>query len=331
MNLRTASALGGLLFALVPAARAHEVRPAYLELRETSAGVFDVLFKTPTLSGLRLNLRAVLPAGCRTLIPVATYETPAAVLERWTVACSEPLAGHTIAVPGLSGLLLETLVRIETLDGRTIVERLKPTAPSFVVPVEPTAGRVARAYLGLGIEHILGGIDHLLFVLALLLIVEGPWLLLKTITAFTIAHSITLALATLGVVHLAGPPVEATIALSVVFVAAELARTRQGDPGLTARAPWIVAFTFGLLHGLGFAGALAQVGLPERQIPVALLLFNVGVETGQLLFVAAVLTLAAVARRLAIPQPLWAWRVPAYGIGAIAAFWTVERVAGFWP
>jgi len=330
MKVWRATLLAAALSLSATAAHAHEVRPGYLELRETSPGVFEVLFKTPTLGGMRFNLRPVLPGGCRSQGPVSTYETPGAILERWTVACDTALTGHRIAVDGLSGTLLEVLVRIETLDGRTIVLRLKPTAPSVAVPTEPSAWQVAQTYLVLGVEHILGGVDHLLFVLALMLIVPGRLQLLKTITAFTVAHSISLALATLGAVHVPGRPVEATIALSVVFLAAELAHLQQGRPGLTSRAPWLVAFTFGLLHGLGFAGALAEIGLPQRQIPLALFQFNVGVELGQLLFVGMVLLVLALVRRLPVPKPAWAWRVPAYGIGVTAAFWTVQRIASFW-
>ena len=325
-----AAALAALLSLGAAAAHAHEVRPGYLELREISPGVFEVLFKTPTLGGQRFNLRPLLPAGCRSQTPVATYEPPGAILERWTVTCDTILNGQRIAVAGLSGTLLEVLVRIETLDGRTIVQRLKPTAPSFVVPTDPSVWQVAQTYLVLGVEHILGGVDHLLFVLALMLIVPNGMLLFKTITAFTLAHSISLALATLGAVHVPGRPVEATIALSVVFLAAELAHLQQGRPGLTSRAPWLVALTFGLLHGLGFAGALAEIGLPQRQIPLALLQFNVGVELGQLMFVAAVLAVLALVRRLPLRWPDWSWRLPAYGIGVTAAFWAVQRTVSFW-
>ena len=190
----------------------------------------------------------------------------------------------------------------------------------MVVPLWPTI--VDRVNVSHSLDHPV--------VLALLLIVRGGWMLFNTITAFTVAHTITLAAATLGVVHVPGAPVEAVIALSIVFLASELAHIRLGRPGLTQRYPWIVAVTFGLLHGFGFAGALAEVGLPETQIPVALLLFNVGVEVGQLLFVTAVVATAMIARRLRIRPPAWAWRVPAYAIGSIAAFWTVQRVAGFW-
>ena len=188
---------------------------------------------------------------------------------------------------------------------------------------------MAATYLALGIEHILLGIDHLLFVLALVLLVKGWKKLVATITAFTLAHSITLALATLGFVHVPGPPVEACIALSIVFVAAEIIHRRQGRPGLTERAPWVVAFTFGLLHGLGFAGALSEVGLPQHAIPIALLFFNVGVELGQLAFVFIVLLVLAAARRLPPRVPAWGWRAAPYAIGSVAMFWVLQRVAAF--
>ena len=157
----------------------------------------------------------------------------------------------------------------------------------------------------------------------------GTWRLVKTVTAFTVAHSITLGLATLGFVHVPSKPVEAVIALSIVFVAAEIVQARRGRAGLAAQMPWIVAFTFGLLHGFGFAGALSEVGLPEGHIPVALLFFNLGVEAGQLLFVAAVLALVACARRIRVAWPRWAELVPPYAIGSVAMFWVIQRVAAF--
>jgi hydrogenase/urease accessory protein HupE len=187
--------------------------------------------------------------------------------------------------------------------------------------------QTALRYLGLGIEHILLGIDHLLFVLGLLLIVRGAWMLIKTITAFTLAHSITLALATLGFVEVPSPPVDAAIALSIMFLGAEILRARQGRPGLAARAPWVVAFAFGLLHGLGFAGALTQLGLPPGEIPLALLFFNVGVELGQLMFIAAVLALAWALRQLQVAWPRWSEPLPAYAIGTVAALWFIERTS----
>ena len=206
-------------------------------------------------------------------------------------------------------------------------------APRFVVTASPGAFEVAQTYTVLGIEHILTGFDHLLFVLALLILVQGTRRLVVTITAFTVAHSLTLFAATLGWLNVPGPPVEAVIALSIVFVAGEIVHARQGRPGLTQRRPWIVAFSFGLLHGLGFAGALAEVGLPPLSIPMALLFFNVGVEIGQLIFIAVVLGTLAVARRivrrLKIDVPSWWWRVPPYAIGGIASYWVIERAAAF--
>jgi hydrogenase/urease accessory protein HupE len=192
---------------------------------------------------------------------------------------------------------------------------------------------VARTYFLLGVEHILSGIDHLLFVLALMLLVKGMGRIIATVTAFTLAHSLTLAGATLGFVQMPGPPIEAVIALSIVFVASEIIHSRRGSPGLTERYPWVVAFTFGLLHGFGFAGALAEIGLPQASIPMALLFFNVGVEAGQLLFIASLLAILALARqitrRINVPQPAWAWAVPPYAIGGVAAFWVIQRIAAF--
>jgi hydrogenase/urease accessory protein HupE len=192
---------------------------------------------------------------------------------------------------------------------------------------------VVRTYTVLGIEHILTGFDHLLFVLALLILVNGKGRLITTVTAFTLAHSVTLALAILGFLHVPGPPVEALIALSIVFVAAEIVYARQDRPGLSQRYPWLVAFVFGLLHGLGFAGALAEVGLPPLSIPTALLFFNVGVEIGQLTFIAAVFGLVALirwtTRSVEFPRLVWLWRVPPYLIGGIASYWVIERIASF--
>jgi hydrogenase/urease accessory protein HupE len=222
---------------------------------------------------------------------------------------------------------------VERSDGTAQVGRVLPLAPRFVVTASPSAFEVAQTYTVLGIEHILTGFDHLLFVLALLILVQGTRRLIATITAFTVAHSLTLFAATLGWLNVPGPPVEAVIALSIVFVAGEIVRARQGQPGLTQRRPWIVAFSFGLLHGLGFAGALAEVGLPPLAIPMALLFFNVGVEIGQLVFIAVVLGAIAgarrITRRMKIDAPSWWWRVPPYAIGGIASFWVVQRVAAF--
>ncbi len=321
-----------VLLALLGTARveAHEVRPGYLELRQTGLGIYEVLWKVPAKGDLRLRLDPRFPDGCEAATPVSTYPAGGAFLERWTLQCTESLVGGTITIDGLQQTLTDVLVRFEPSEGPAQTARLLPSAPSFVVSAAPAWSEVARTYLLLGVEHILGGIDHLLFVLALLLIVEGNRKLVATVTSFTLAHSITLALATLGFVHMPSAPVEAVIALSILFLASEIAHSRQGRPRLTERYPWVVAFTFGLLHGFGFAGALSEVGLPESAIPLALFLFNVGVELGQLLFVAVILVVLAGNRRFEVSWPVWAWRLPTYAIGTVAAFWTVQRVVAFW-
>jgi hydrogenase/urease accessory protein HupE len=323
-----------LLATLAPAASAHEVRPAYLELRQTGSETYDALWKVPGQGdNLRLGLYVELPEGCSHATPPRAEMAGGAFTERWTVTCASRLSGGTIHIAGLMATMTDVLVRIERVDGTAQVARLTPSAPSFVVEAAPRPARVAAAYLVLGFDHILLGIDHLLFVLSLVILVTGTRRLIVTVTAFTVAHSLTLAGATLGFVHVPGPPVEAIIALSIVFVALEIIRKRRGVAGLTERFPWVVAFTFGLLHGLGFAGALSEVGLPQSAIPVALLFFNAGVELGQLVFIASVFAAIAVSRRImqriAVPQPPWAWRIVPYAIGSVAMSWVVERLAAF--
>jgi hydrogenase/urease accessory protein HupE len=250
-------------------------------------------------------------------------------VQTWRFRALDPLRGQIVRIDGLGNTMTDALVRIVFLDGTSWVRRLTPQQPAATIPPRQSGWSVAGLYLKLGVEHILLGIDHLLFVLALLIITRGTWLLVKTVTAFTVAHSITLALATLGYVHVPPAPVEAAIALSIVFVAVEIVHLRQGREGLTARAPWVVAFAFGLLHGLGFAGALSEVGLPEGHIPLALLFFNIGVEIGQLLFIATALCLFALVRRIRMSGPRWADLAPPYVIGSVAMFWVFERIAAF--
>jgi hydrogenase/urease accessory protein HupE len=355
-----------LLLFLAVSVSAHEVRPAYLEMTQRSPQEFDVVWKVPALGGTPLageeipheapvtapvnaGAPSTMPCGCpvptaaqlsRGVLPIhpslprdsETISFPrverlfGAEIRRWTIRTgSQGLEGWEVSAHGLSATMVDVLVRIQLMDGRVVSRMLRPDAPSFIFTAE-TAGPAAGAYFILGVEHILFGIDHLLFVLALVLIVRGIGLLVKTITAFTVAHSITLALATLGVVHVPSAPVEAVIALSIVFVASEVVQLMRGRQGLTSRAPWIVAFTFGLLHGFGFAGALSEVGLPQNDIPLALLLFNVGVEAGQLAFVAVVLAVGALVIRLKPVLPHWAPLVPPYVIGSVAMFWVIQRI-----
>ena len=303
-------------------------RPAYLELREAGAGRYDVLWKVPALGeDLRLAATVRFPKDTVELAEPKRVFSGGSHMQRWQIRREGGLVGQTIHVDGIAGGATDVIVRVERQDGTSQTERLVPERPAFVVEAPAGVGKVAWSYLRLGVEHILGGVDHLLFVFALLLIVRGNARIFATITAFTLAHSLTLVAATLGVVHVPGPPVEASIALSIVFVASEAVHGLRGQPGLTARAPWLVAFTFGLLHGFGFASALAEVGLPQHAIPVALLMFNVGVELGQLAFVVVALMAGAAVARLRMVWPRWAHYVPAYVIGSVAMVWTIERVA----
>ena len=322
-----------LLFAF-SSAQAHDIRPAYLELKETVPGQFSVLWRTPVMSGMRLPVVLKLPDDVRNLKdPVVQELTDSLVESRWIEAAPNGFAGKRIEFPGLQATITDVLVRAKTLDGQESTTLVHPSQPWFELSATPSKLHVAGAYLRLGIEHIWTGVDHLLFILALMILVKGTRRLIATVTAFTVAHSITLAGATLGFVRVPQQPVEACIALSIVFVASEIVHARQGWQGWTERWPWVIAFTFGLLHGFGFAGALNAVGLPQTAIPLALLFFNVGVEIGQLLFIGAILSIMALARslirRAAIPQPVWAWRVAPYSIGGVAAFWMIQRIAAF--
>jgi hydrogenase/urease accessory protein HupE len=328
--LRTLLACAALCLALTPPVCADPLRLAYLQINETAPETYDVLWKVPARgASLRLALSVQLPERCSELSAPRGAIDGGAHSARWQIHCTDGLRGGRIRVEGLAEASADALVRVELQDGTSQVARLVADAPDVVVAASPGAMRVATTYLGLGVEHILRGADHLLFVLALLLIVTGMRRLVATITAFTVAHSITLAAATLGFVRMPIPPVEAVIALSIVFVASELLRQQRGTAGLTSRAPWLVAFTFGLLHGFGFASALGEIGLPQTHIPLALLFFNVGVEVGQLLFVAAVLTVRHALRGMAARLPQWAASVPPYAIGSVAMFWVIQRIAAF--
>jgi hypothetical protein len=325
-----------LLVAVAPSLCAHEVRPAYLELRQTGPETYDALWKVPGQGDLRLGLYVELPAACTNIAEPSRSMANNAYTERWTVKCPGSLSGGKIHIAGLSATGTDVLVRLERLDGSTEVERLTPSSPTFVVAAAASAVGVARTYTVLGIEHILSGVDHLLFVLALIIITRGGWKLVKTVTAFTVSHSITLTLATLGYVHIPQRPVEAVIALSIVFVASEILRGRHGYVGITARAPWLVALMFGLMHGLGFASGLKDAGLPDGHIPTALLFFSIGVETGHFLFIGFVLSLFALMLRAASRlTPIYQQRLatlevlPAYAIGSVAMFWVIQRISAF--
>ncbi len=320
-----------LLSSLAVNADAHRLQPAYLEINEQSAGKFSILWKRPFIGSRPMNINPQLPAGCSNITEPVVQSLASGAVERWLVDCgSSGMINETIVIDGLPLTQTDTLLRIQLIDGSMHTTVLRPDSPSFVVPEKASKTKVAGSYLGLGIEHILGGFDHLLFVLGLLLIVRSTRLLIKTITAFTLAHSVTLAMAALGSVHVPQAPVEAVIALSIIFLATELAKQHRGETGLTTRAPWLVALTFGLLHGFGFAGALTEVGLPQSDIPLALLFFNVGVEVGQLMFVAGVLVVIWMIKKMKFRWPVWVEQMPAYAIGSLAAFWFIQRTVSFW-
>ncbi len=324
--MRILAALLALVL-LAPLAQAHEVRPAYLRVQQESAEQFNLLWRVPARGDMRLGVYVGLPEPCKDLGEKLSWQEGGTHIERWSVRCEGGLFGQEIEILGLASTVIDALARIERLDGTTQVERVTPADPTFVVRESESLTEVIATYTLLGFEHILLGIDHLLFVFALLLLVPGRRMLVWTITSFTLAHSLTLAAATMGWVHVPQSPVEAVIALSILFVAMEIVHWKQGRPGITRRWPWLVAFTFGLLHGFGFAGALSEIGLPEHAIPMALLFFNIGVELGQLAFIAMVLLAWSILKRINWPE--WAWRVPVYSIGSLAAFWTIDRINGF--
>lgn len=329
--IRPLLALALLMFAGL--AGADVFKPAYLQLTQVDQNTYEVMWKLPALDeSTALKLKPRFPEGTRNLSRQQSVFAEGMAVKRWRIGVPGGLNGKSVGIDGLTATGTDAIVRVERLDGSEQVGRILPGSEAFAVKASPGPFEVALTYTVIGIEHILLGFDHLLFVLALVMIVRSKRKLLWTITAFTVAHSITLSLATLGVLHVPGPPVEAIIALSIVFVAGEIMHRRQGREGLASRRPWVVAFAFGLLHGLGFAGALAEVGLPENAIPLALLFFNIGVEIGQVLFILAVLALYQIARKLVNGnfelnrlEP-----IPVYFIGGVASYWVFERITGFW-
>jgi hypothetical protein len=317
-----------LLCLVVPLrAEAHESRPAYLELTQTDEDTFDVLWKVPARGDRRLGLYVRFPENCEVVAEPRGMFTGGAWVERWSIRHSGALVGETIHIDGLRSSLTEAHVRIARLDGRTLIARLMPSDPSFTVAASPTRLQAALAYLTIGIKHILGGVDHLLFVLGLLFLVRSRWMLVKTVTSFTIAHSITLAVATLGYARAPSELLNVLIAMSILFLGPEIVRLTRGETTLTIRHPWLVAFAFGLLHGFGFASGLTSLGLPQAEIPLALLLFNVGVEIGQLGFVAVLLGVHASLRQLEFQWSPRLELVPGYLIGSLGAYWMIGRLA----
>ena len=313
---------------LASPATAHPLAPALLDLRESPGGRVDVLWKTSTLIVPGARTRAVLPSYCTPTAQPNEAIVDGAIVTRWTVDCGAAgLVGATVGIEGLGAAGTEALVRLALGDGRVVQKVLRPTEASFVVPERVSSLDVVRDYARLGIEHILTGPDHLLFVLGLVLLVRAWRTLAKTITAFTVGHSVTLALVAMNVVQVPSRPAELAIALTVLALAVELGRP-AGTSSAMRRWPWLMAATFGLLHGLGFAGALREVGLPDGDIPLALFAFNFGIELGQLVFVAAVLLLGRGLRGLVRILPRWVAHIPTYAMGSCAAFWCFQRAAG---
>jgi hydrogenase/urease accessory protein HupE len=317
---------------LSPIVAAHEARPAYLEIDQTSPTRYQVIWRTPVLSGMPLPVVLQFPAEVRNVTEPRTQQLSDSRVERRMIDVPGGLAGKRIDFPGLQATITDVLVRVQASDGTSTTTIVRPSQSWISMAAQRGGWATAGVFVVQGIEHILLGYDHLLFVFALILIVRSTRVLVWTITAFTLAHSITLALATLGFVHVPAPPVEAAIAFSILLLAAEIVRLKRGEPSLTARWPWVVAFAFGLLHGFGFAGALAEIGLPQDDIPLALFAFNVGVELGQLAFIGCVLIVFAAIRRVSNAGLLESYvkRGAPYVIGSLAAFWFVERVAAFW-
>ena len=302
--------------------------PSLLELREEGNGRFEVRWTTPRLRPVGVELRPELPPHCEAQGEPAVGGDAVRVTLGWSVDCGERgLVGQLLRVHGLERSRTETLLRVELADGRLIRALLRGSDPDFTVPERVRPLAVAADYVTLGFRHILAGLDHLLFILGLMLLVQGVRMLVLTVTAFTVGHSITLSLAALGFVSFPSRIVELAIAASILVLAVELARGPHAEGSALRRRPWAVALLFGLLHGLGFAGALAEVGLPAEEIPLALLSFNVGIELGQLVFVAAVLLMRPAVQPLARRGPGWLPQLPAYGIGSLAAYWCIVRAA----
>jgi len=310
--------------------QAHELQPSSLELRQLTSERFEVIWRAPVYYRKPHPAQLQLPETWQTVGEPTVKQLPDSALHRHVIDVpGGVIDGAMIHFVGLESTITDVFARFVWLDGSETTAIARPSQPWIEVIAQRSAWQVAWDYTVLGVDHILSGFDHLTFVLALLLIVSGARRLLITVTSFTLAHSITLATATLDVLWVPGRPVEAVIALSILFLASELVKVNRGFPSLTARYPWLVAFTFGLLHGFGFAGALAEVGLPQHEVPLALLMFNVGVELGQLLFIAVILVIVRLSKWLRSEWPAWIRQVPAYGIGGIAALWLIERVAGF--
>jgi hypothetical protein len=311
------------------ACAAHEVRPAYLEIDQTAPDAYEAIWKQPTMGDVAIHLVPHLSNGWLEQTPIDQYAADGFLIRRWVIRTGQagPLDDRTVSIEGLQDTITDVFVRVKLLNGMGLDAIVRPEAPQARLALAKGAPTTVPAFLLLGIEHILTGPDHLLFVLGLLLIVRDRWTLLKTVSAFTVAHSLTLAAATLGHIQLSAPVLNALIALSILFVAPEAIRAQRGGESLTTRYPWLVAFAFGLLHGMGFANGLSTLGLEKGALLAALVLFNIGVEIGQLAFIAVVLALRRAFTLMAIEWTRPAALIPSYAIGALGAMWTIQYAA----
>jgi len=319
--------LGLLIGCITSLASAHEIRPALLQITQKDAHLYEILWKQPVNGEVAVHLEPRLSGGGLSAAPDIVSVSPSFALKIWKGVSDAqlPLDAQTVTVDGLQRTITDVLVNVTLLNGRSTQLVLKPQHNTSRLDLQTPHAVALLAYLSLGIEHILTGVDHLLFVLGLLLLVKGAWALVRTISAFTAAHSVTLAATALGWIHVRPALIEALVALSIVVLAVELVRQAHGERGWRGHRPWLLAFLFGLLHGCAFAGALAEVGLPSGQIPGALLLFNLGVEAGQLLFVALACAVLWLVSRVLSARPSWLRFATPYAIGTCAAYWFVER------
>ena len=314
---------------LAAPAVAHEVRPALLQINESAPGRFDVTWKQPLVGEMGVRLIPHLSGGGLDVKPATETITPGFLVRTWVLQGGPALDGQKIRIEGLPQTVTDVIVRVAARDGHAIDAVVTPSRPVLKLALSAPKGAALPAYLTLGVKHILTGIDHLMFVLGLLILTGIGWRIVKVVSAFTLAHSLTLALAALGYIHFPSAVIEALVALSIVFVAYEMVPRPDAPLGLTHRFPWIIAFVFGLLHGMAFAGALSAIGLPPRAAPQALLLFYVGVEIGQLMFIAVAVLVILGLRRLRSKLPFdtsaLARALPAYAIGSCAMFWFIDR------
>jgi hydrogenase/urease accessory protein HupE len=309
-------------------AGAHESQPGTLEIKQLAADRYDVTWRAPIYYGKPHPARLQLPEDWQNIVqPTERRMADSIVFQRVIKVGKKSIEGEIINFPGLEATITDVFVRLARLDGTMMTAVVRPTKPYVELRGERSWSATAGEYIGLGFHHIMLGVDHLLFVLGLLLIVQGRMMLLKTITAFTVAHSMTLAIATLGFASVPLPPLNAAVALSIFFLGPEIVRSWRGETSLTIKYPWVVAFIFGLLHGFGFASGLSTTGMPSAELPWALLFFNVGVELGQLTFVFLVLWLIRSFRILEILWPRWAKLAPGYAVGSLGAYWTIQRSA----